>query len=84
MTQRGVGVADKKSPGKRPVAFRLGHLRVGFEVVVRVALQAGQVVMLLKTQLLMFALLMIRWFRPGPGQPGLRWKPSGHWLCKAQ
>ena len=34
--------------------------------------------------LLMFALLMIRWFRPGPEHPGFRWKPSGHWLCKAQ
>ena len=33
---------------------------------------------------LMFALLMIRWFRPGPENPGFRWKPSVHWLCKGQ
>ncbi len=34
--------------------------------------------------LLMFALLVIRWFRPGPESPGFRWKPSVDGLCKSQ
>ena len=34
--------------------------------------------------LLMFALPMITRRGPDPSVPGFRWKPSVHWLCKAQ
>jgi len=34
--------------------------------------------------LLMFALPMITRRKPDPSVPGFRWKPSVHWLCKAQ
>ena len=34
--------------------------------------------------LLVFALPMIAQRGPGPCVPGFRWKPSVHWLCKAQ
>ena len=37
-----------------------------------------------RCRLLIFALPMIGRREPGPCAPGFRWKPSVHWLCKAQ